>query len=86
MKIVHSFWSKPALGASGDLEKGNGGWLETKYHLMSWVLSVNLLRRHYDQLVLYTDPQGEDLLIRKLQLPYTDVKVDMEVMNNYHPD
>ena len=32
------------------------------------------MREHYDQVELYTDQRGYDVLIEKLHLPYTKVK------------
>lgn len=51
------------------------GWPNAEYNLMSWALSCCSLRAHYDQVELYTDQRGYDVLIQKLCLPYTDVHV-----------
>ena len=42
---------------------------------MSWALSCLTLRRHYDEVVLYTDSAGKHVLIDLLRLPYTEVNV-----------
>lgn len=42
---------------------------------MSWTLSCLSLRRHYEDVVLYTDSVGKWLLIDVLHLPYTDVHI-----------
>jgi hypothetical protein len=42
---------------------------------MSWALSCLSLREHYDEVALYTDQEGYDILVNKLHLPYTEVNV-----------
>lgn len=42
---------------------------------MSWTLSCLSLRQFYDDVELYTDRMGYELLIEKLRLPYTKVYV-----------
>ncbi len=42
---------------------------------MSWALSCLSLRRHYDEVALYTDSVGKHVLIDLLHLPYTEVNV-----------
>ena len=82
MRVVQTFWTgkreNPALESYG--------WSRPEYHMMSWVLSASLLRKHYDNLTLYTDEAGYDLLINQLGLPYTDVKVELDSLNPYHAD
>lgn len=70
MKIVQTFWS----GRQKPLETAYG-WPRPEYNLMSWVLSCLSLRRFYDDVELYTDKMGYELLIEKLRLPYTHVHV-----------
>jgi len=78
-KIVQSYWSKPALDDAYLQDDGRfkGGWLHEKYNYMSWALSCLKLRQHYDKVVLFTDDLGKKLLIDKLELPYTDVRLDL---------
>ena len=42
---------------------------------MAWALSCLCLRKHYDEVALYTDEQGKHILIDRLHLPYTEVHV-----------
>ena len=70
MKIVQTFWS----GGANPLEKAYG-WPLPEYNMMSWVLSCLFLLNDYDQVELYTDQRGYDVLIEKLHLPYTAVHV-----------
>ena len=51
------------------------GWKHPELHFMSWALSCLSLREHYDDVTLYTDSAGYDVLINKLRLPYTRVEV-----------
>ncbi len=84
MKIVHSFWSKPFLENNTD-ENGRykGGWLSTRYNLYSWALSCLKFKQFYDDVELYTDQFGKELLIDKLQLPYTKVHVVLNNLDHY---
>ena len=66
MRIVQTFWS----GGGNPLIK-SFGWPHAEYNLMSWALSCCSLREHYDEVALYTDKQGYEVLIEKLNLPYT---------------
>jgi hypothetical protein len=83
MKIIHSFWSKPALSKEGNLEKFHGGWRHPKYHLMSWALSCLSFKKYYGEIELFTDTAGKHLLINQLQLPYTKVRVVLDELNDY---
>ena len=81
MKIIQSFWS----GTNNDV-KDNRGWLSYEYHWLGWILSCNQLRKFYDEVELYTDSFGYDILIEKLKLPYTKVHVVLDEMNKYPKD
>lgn len=70
MRIVQTFWT-----AGRDPLKYSFGWSHPEYNLMSWALSCLSLREHYDEVALYTDQEGYNVLISKLHLPYTEVNV-----------
>ena len=70
MRIVQTFWS-----AGRDPLKHPFGWPHPEFNLMSWALSCLSLREHYDEVALYTDQEGYDVLINKLHLPYTEAYV-----------
>ena len=70
MRIIQTFWS----GGRDPLQYGYG-WRHAEHNLMSWALSCCSLREYYDQVELYTDQRGYDVLIEKLHLPYTAVHV-----------
>jgi len=81
MKIIQSFWTG---GNSNEIP--SCGWYSNKYHLLGWILSVNQLVKYYDEVELVTDRFGYELLIEKLQLPYTNVHVVLDELNNYPKD
>lgn len=70
MRIVQTFWT-----AGRDPLIYSFGWSHPEYNLMSWALSCLSLREHYDEVALYTDQDGFDVLINRLHLPYTEVNV-----------
>lgn len=74
MKIIQTFWTKPIYD-SFDKEDGRkkGGWIEEKYNYFSWGLSCLNLCKLYDEVELYTDKRGYDILVNQLKLPYTKV-------------
>ncbi|MDR2954107.1 MAG: hypothetical protein LBV43_03400 [Prevotella sp.] len=76
MRIVQTFWS----GGKNPINDGFG-WLKPRYNLMSWALSCLSLRKQYDEVVLYTDSTGYDILINQLKLPYTDVIIEYDNLN-----
>jgi len=80
MKIIQSFWT----GNSNEIP--SCGWFSEKYHMLGWILSVNQLVKYYDEVELVTDRFGYELLIEKLQLPYTDVHVVLDELNDYPSD
>lgn len=81
MKIVQSFWS------GNQTEFTNSyGWFTYKYNWMSWILSCHQLVKYHKEVELYTDQFGYEILIKKLQLPYTKVHVFLDELNHYHKD
>lgn len=88
MKIVQSYWSKPTLKKTNlnNTDRNAGGWLNRKTNYMSWALSCLQFRKFYDEVELVTDKAGYELLISKLGLPYTSVKVILDDLNHYHSD
>lgn len=64
----------------------DGGWLNRKYHYLSWAYSCLQLIKFYEQVELVTDQEGKRLLIDVLKLPYTHVNTSLDKLDNYHPD
>lgn len=83
MKIVQSYWSRPAIGQAVEGGRRNGGWASKRYQCLGMALSCLLLRRFYDQVELVTDELGKALLIDCLQLPYTSVNVCLNELDHY---
>jgi len=77
MRIIQSYWSKP-FNMCKTNENARGGWCNPTFFYMSWALSCITLRRFYRNVELYTDQVGADLLINKLELPYTKVHVVLD--------
>jgi hypothetical protein len=76
MKAVQSFWIND--DNISRLHNIKGGWIDARYHLMSWCLSCLLLKKHFNHVELVTDNHGKSILIDLLKLPYDSVKVDLE--------
>jgi len=88
MKIVQSLWSKPGrIRKKADYASFNKcGWPDRKYFYYSWALSCLQFRKYYEEVELVTDKEGYELLIDKMQLPYTNVRVVLDDLKDYHPD
>lgn len=88
MKIIQSLWSKPGFKKDklNDSDRNKGGWTDKKYNYFSWALSCLQFRKYYDEVELVTDKPGYDLLVNKLELPYTSVKTVLDDLNQYHTD
>lgn len=87
MKIVQSFWSKPSLKKKvNNSDRSMGGWPDKKYNYFSWAFSCLQFKAHYKEVELVTDKKGYDLLINKLELPYTSIKVILDDLNEYNED
>lgn len=86
LKIVHSFWSKPAgIRLTGEHSRFSGGWMTPYYHYMSWNYSVLKFREFYPKIALVTDSNGKRLLIDQLGLPYDEVDDSLDAISHYPP-
>lgn len=88
MRIVQSYWSKPSLkkeNLNGD-DRANGGWLDKKYHYLSWILSCMQFKKYYGNVHLFTDEYGAYHLKDLLQLPYTSITTKLNDMDKYPHD
>ena len=81
MKVIQSFWS----GGLQKINEDSYGWLDSKYHWLSWILSAVQLNKFYE-VELYTDQIGYEVLIEKLKLPYAKVHVVLDELNEYDTD
>lgn len=88
MKIIQTFldYSESRQMQSELQENRNfGGWPSQRYHYMAWALSCLRFRQLYNEVELYTNSPGEDILIHKLELPYTKVHNCMDRLNSFPP-
>lgn len=84
--IIHSFWSLPSIKKKTlEHDRNNGGFLSEKYHAMSWALSCLSWKKYYGKISLYTDVMGKEWLIDKLNLPYDEVYICLDEINNINP-
>ncbi|MDB4926555.1 DUF6734 family protein [Mucilaginibacter sp.] len=86
MKIIQSFWTLPSKKNSHDDNFGrkNGGWLNEKYHAMSWAMSCLKFKQFYKEVEIYVDSDGSDWLINKVGLPYSNVHT-ISVETGFNP-
>ncbi len=82
MKIIHSYWSKPYITA---VREGYGGWPHKGYHYMSQAQS-SLKYKEFYKTELITDIKGYEVFIGLLELPYDDVNIILDEINNYSAD
>jgi hypothetical protein len=88
MKIIQSFWSLPAKSNAYEdfFGRNSGGWLSEKYHAMSWAFSCLKFRQFYKTVEIITDIYGNEWLINKLGLPYTNVVVSLDSLDKRYTD
>lgn len=79
MIAVWSFWSKPFFVSR------KGIWVHEKHHLLSWVLSVETARKHFQKTVLYTDDLGARMLIDGLDLEFDEVSTALNALAGHDP-
>ncbi|MEI9919275.1 MAG: DUF6734 family protein [Bacteroidota bacterium] len=84
MKIIQSFWSKPAFHSIQSYANARklGGWLNFKYFLISAAYSCLTLRKHHKKVYLYTDTQGSGLMGDLLDLPFEDISLSLNTLDN----
>ena len=75
-KAIQSLWFQ-----NSDMKTDYScGWLSTKYNLFSLTLSCIQLAKLFDKVELFTDDIGTELIVEKLQLPYTSVRDDLNII------
>lgn len=80
MKSVWSFWTKPFK------DNRSGIWTSEKYHLLTWVLSVEIARKHYPETCLFTDNEGARILIDGIGLEFDHVSTALNMLDRYDPE
>src|SRR5258708_18545788 len=88
MKIVQSYWSKPVLerGQRRGEDRKRGGWIDIKFHYMSWALSCLSFQKFYPEIQLVTDTFGKSILIDRIGLPYTLFRTDLDHLMDNNTD
>lgn len=71
-KTIQSCW------IAENKNEWNAGWLSLKFHLMGWALSSYSINKHQGAVQLYSNSEGAELLLGKLQLPYQNCKLIFE--------
>ena len=82
--IIQSFWSKPFFKENDDLNaRFKGGWLSANFFFYSCLLSCLKFKQNYGEVTLYTDNLGKELLIDKLEIPYSKVNLELNELQDY---
>ena len=76
-KCIYSFWSKPCLDENGNFTK-YCGFRKKRNFTYSAYLGLLLNKQHFEEVNLYTDQKGADLLINELKLPFDNVFVVLD--------
>ena len=82
-KAVFSFWSKPFFIQNASRNFGGFNTLTDFYN--SWILAVCSAVKIFKEVELITDKKGLELL-SKLNLPFTNIKVELDCLNHIHHD
>jgi len=77
MRAVWSFWTKPFF------ESRKSFWVSEKHHLLSWVLSFETARKHFQKTILYTDDAGARMLVEGLRLEFNSVSTELNALTRY---
>jgi hypothetical protein len=80
MKAIWSLWSKPLL------QSKNIGLWSFHHFLYSWIISVLTSSRFFNRTELYTDDFGKYILIDILKLPFDQVHICLNGINNLNKD
>jgi len=86
MRNLQTFWTGPPNTNNENLVSMKAGWLSCEYHWMSWALSCLQAKDIFGEVNLVTDLKGKEILIDRLQLPYSTVSTELEgALDHYHP-
>lgn len=84
MIAIQTFWTnQKSLNGLAEIK---GGWLDARFHLMSWALSASLLKKHFKKVVLCADSLGKELLADVLKLPYDSVLLTQNELAKKYPN
>lgn len=80
MRAVWSYWSVPYRDRRGF------SFVEERTHALSWILSLELARRHFGSVALHTDDDGARFLIEGLGLRFDHVSLSLNQLSHEDPD
>ena len=84
MNVIQSFWSKPFFKENDDLNaRYKGGWLNANFFFYSSLLSCLKFKQYYGEVSMYTDDLGKELLVNKLEIPYSNVHLSLNELDKY---
>lgn len=72
MKIVLSFWSKPARNFGG-IKYNNCRWHNPLLHCCGWIISTMLAKEKYSKVELVTDTEGLEVFEKHFKLPFDNI-------------
>ena len=79
MRAVWSLWTKPLR-----LWRGSG-WPDERYHMLSWILSLQTSRRFFERVCLVTDDAGRRMLTEDLGLEFDEVSTELDALDDHDP-
>jgi hypothetical protein len=79
MRAVWSLWTKPLI------ENRGWQWEQLKTYLFSWILSVDLAKRHYPDTMLVTDDLGRRILVDGIGLQFENISTDLDSLAGHDP-
>jgi len=80
MNAVWSFWSKPYYSHY------SSAWQSSKHHYLSWILSLERSKKHFEKTFLYTDDLGKKMLVDELGLKFDHVSTQLNYLKHHDPE
>lgn len=80
-KCIYSFWSKPCLNENDKFTKYCGFKSKETFAYCAY-LGLLLNKQNFEEVNLYTDERGADLLINEFKLPFDNVFIVLEELKN----
>jgi hypothetical protein len=82
MRAIFTQWSAPS---NNNIHEGDNysGFPSFEIFLWSWVCSVTLAKKHFDQVELYCDTSAKQILVDQLQLPFDKVHITLDGKDKY---
>jgi hypothetical protein len=77
VNAIWSFWSRP-------FNLYRHSWLTLKHFAISWILSVETAKRHYEATCLFTDNEGAEFLVDGVGIEVDHVSTELNRLKGYH--